>query len=145
MESFTLPLSSAYSFPPLPMPWSPYTGWLHPHGGTAGAVRDLCRGNFLALPRQQEGPLWPADMLLLLLISHSVMSDFLWPHGLQHNGLPCPSPSAGVFSLMPVQIWERENKWDKARIKLSQTHFLKPDEGIWGVWHYCTFNIYFLH
>ena len=30
--------------------------------------------------------------------SHSVMSDSLWPHGLQHARLPCPSPTPGVYS-----------------------------------------------
>ena len=30
--------------------------------------------------------------------SRSVMSDFLWPHGLQHARLPCPSPAPGVYS-----------------------------------------------
>ena len=29
----------------------------------------------------------------LLLCSHSVVSDSLWPHGLQHSRLPCPSPA----------------------------------------------------
>ena len=33
---------------------------------------------------------------LLLLFSHSVMSDSLWPHGLQHARLPGPSPSPRV-------------------------------------------------
>ena len=28
----------------------------------------------------------------------SVMSDSLWPHGLQHAWLPCPSPTPGVNS-----------------------------------------------
>ena len=28
--------------------------------------------------------------------SHSVMSDFLRPHGLQHTRLPCPSPTPGA-------------------------------------------------
>jgi len=40
---------------------------------------------------------------LLLLFSHSVMSDLLWPHGLQHSRLPCPTPSPGVCSLMSVE------------------------------------------
>ena len=31
--------------------------------------------------------------LLLLLFSHSVVSDSLRPHGVQHARLPCPSPS----------------------------------------------------
>ena len=30
-------------------------------------------------------------LLLLLLFSHSVVFDSLWPHGLQHPRLPCPS------------------------------------------------------
>ena len=34
----------------------------------------------------------------LLLFSHSVMSDSLWPHGLQHSRLPCPSQSPAVYS-----------------------------------------------
>ena len=34
----------------------------------------------------------------LLLFSHSVVSDSLWPHGLQHTRLPCPSPSPGACS-----------------------------------------------
>ena len=56
----------------------------------------------------------------LLLLSHSVMSDSLWPHGLQHarllcpwifqarilNGLPFPSPgnlpNPGIEPLSPV-------------------------------------------
>ena len=30
--------------------------------------------------------------------SHSVMSDFLWPHELQHARLPCPSWTLGAYS-----------------------------------------------
>ena len=30
--------------------------------------------------------------------SHSVVSDSLWPHGLQHARLPCPSPTPRVCS-----------------------------------------------
>ena len=36
-------------------------------------------------------------MKLLLLFSHPVKSDSLWPHGLQHTRPPCLSPSPGVF------------------------------------------------
>ena len=35
---------------------------------------------------------------LLLFFSGSVMPDSLWPHGLQHTQLPCPSLSPGVSS-----------------------------------------------
>ena len=31
-----------------------------------------------------------------MLFSHQVMPNSLWPHGLQHTRLPCPSPSPGV-------------------------------------------------
>ena len=30
--------------------------------------------------------------------SHSIMSDTLWPHGLQHTKLPCPSPTPRACS-----------------------------------------------
>ena len=35
---------------------------------------------------------------LLLLFSHSVVSNSLWPHVPQHAWLPCPSPTPGVYS-----------------------------------------------
>ena len=38
-------------------------------------------------------PLW-----LLVQFSHSVMSDPLWPHGLQHARPPCLSPTHRVYS-----------------------------------------------
>ena len=34
----------------------------------------------------------------LLLFSRSVVSDSLWPHGLQHARLPCPSPTPRACS-----------------------------------------------
>ena len=37
-------------------------------------------------------------MLILWLFSHSVVSDSLWPHELQHARPPCPSPSPRVCS-----------------------------------------------
>ena len=38
--------------------------------------------------------------------SFSVMSDSLQPHGLQHAGLPCPSPTPGVHSNShPLSLW----------------------------------------
>ena len=43
-------------------------------------------------------------LLLLLLFSHSVVSDSLWPHGLQNASLPCPSLSPGVLlKLMSIE------------------------------------------
>jgi len=36
--------------------------------------------------------------MLLLFFICSVVSDFLWPHGLQHTRLPCPSASPRACS-----------------------------------------------
>ena len=35
---------------------------------------------------------------LKVQFSCSVLSDYLWPHGLQHTRLPCPSPTPGACS-----------------------------------------------
>ena len=40
----------------------------------------------------------PDVQVALLLFNSSVMSDSLWPHGLQHIRLSCPSPSPGACS-----------------------------------------------
>ena len=46
------------------------------------------------------------ELLPLLLFSHSVMSNSLWPHGLQYARLPCPSPAPGVCSdSCPLSRW----------------------------------------
>ena len=37
--------------------------------------------------------------------SHSVMSNSLWPHGLQHARPPCPSPTPGVYSNSCLLSW----------------------------------------
>ena len=42
----------------------------------------------------------------LLLFSCQVMSDSLWPHGLQHTRLSCPLPCPGVCpSSCPLNRW----------------------------------------
>ena len=43
---------------------------------------------------------------VLFLFSRSVMSDSLWPHGLQHIRFPCPSPTPRVCSnSCPLSQW----------------------------------------
>ena len=40
------------------------------------------------------------------MFSHSVFSDSLWPYGLQHDRLPCPSPSPRACSnSCPSSLW----------------------------------------
>ena len=41
----------------------------------------------------------------LSLLSHSVMSNSLCPHGLQHARLPCPSPPPGACSNSCLLSW----------------------------------------
>ena len=44
--------------------------------------------------------------LVSVQISHSVVSDSLWPHGLQHIRLSCSSPIPGVYSnSCPLSQW----------------------------------------
>ena len=43
------------------------------------------------------------SQMFLLLFSHSVVSDFLRPHGLQHARLPCPFPPPRICSLMSIE------------------------------------------
>ena len=59
---------------------------------------------------------------LLLLFSHSVLSDSLWPHGLQHTRLPCPLPSPRVFSnSCPLSQWCHPTiSFSTATLHLSQ-------------------------
>ena len=51
--------------------------------------------------------LWQADLRRLsLLFSHQVVSNSLWPHGVQHSRLPCPSLFPGVCSnSCPLSQW----------------------------------------
>ena len=51
------------------------------------------------LGNYSDGLLWKFEKMNIniLLFSRSVMSDSLWPYGLQQARLPCPSPSAGVW------------------------------------------------
>ena len=45
-----------------------------------------------------------------VLFSRSVMSESLWPHGLQHSRLLCPLPSPGVCSSScPLNQWCHPN------------------------------------
>ena len=55
--------------------------------------RKLCRSTLLAIVR------------LCIQFSRLVLSDFLWPHGLQHARLPCPSPTPGACSSSCPSSW----------------------------------------
>ena len=45
-------------------------------------------------------------IILLVQFSHSVVSNSLWPHGLQHVRPPCPSSTPRVYSnSCPLSWW----------------------------------------
>ena len=45
-------------------------------------------------------------------ISCSVVSDSLWPHGLQHARPPCPAPTPGIYSnSYPLSWWCHPTIW----------------------------------
>ena len=45
----------------------------------------------------------PAELFSSVQFSHSVMSDSLRPHELQHTRPPCPSSSQSLLKLMPME------------------------------------------
>ena len=46
---------------------------------------------------------WP--LFLIVQFSSSVVSNSLWPHGLQHTRLPCPSPTPRDYSNSCPSSW----------------------------------------
>ena len=64
------------------------------HIGTSSLLY-LVLGNFVLVNSLQS-----------VQFSCSVLSDSLWPHGLQHARLPCPSPTPGIYSdSCPLSQW----------------------------------------
>ena len=59
-----------------------------------------------------------SKVMLLLLLSHPVMSDPLWPHGLHHIRPSCPSPSPGVCPSSCLLHW-----WCRPAISSSDAPF----------------------
>ena len=51
--------------------------------------------------------------------SRSVVSDSLWPHGLQHAGLPCPSPTPRACSNSCPSSWWRHPTVSSSLIPFS--------------------------
>ena len=60
----------------------------------------------------------PTRIISSVLFSRSVMSNTLWPHGLQHARPPCPSPTPGVYPNSDPLSW-----WCHPTISSSVTPF----------------------
>ena len=61
--------------------------------------------------------------------SHSVMSDSLWPHGLQHTRPPCLSPTPRVYSNSCPLSWWCHSTIPSSVILLSSLHQSFPASG----------------
>ena len=63
--------------------------------------------------------------LVVILFSCSVVSDSLWPHGLQHARLLCPSPSPRAYSNSCPLSW-----WCYTSISSSVVPFSSQHQGL---------------
>jgi len=70
-------------------------------------ILDVFQVYCLSTPAGSEiGFLDSTPGFILLLLTSSVMSGYLWPHGLQHTRPLCPSPSPGACSnSCPLSPW----------------------------------------
>ena len=85
-----------------PLGKAPFRTGLTPCTSPLKSNRNGCSVSVLATTKVSRLPLWP----LLSLFSRSVVSGCLWPHGLQHARLPCPSLFPRVCSnSCPLSQW----------------------------------------
>ena len=76
------------------------------------------------------GLAWLSSVQLL----RSVMSDSLWPHGLQHARPPCPSPTPGSHALekamathSTVLAWRIPGTWEPGGLLSMGSHRVGHD------------------
>ena len=99
------PLSMGFSRPEY---WSGlplHSPWYLPNPGikTKCLASPALAGGFFTTTATLEVP---SNPLSSVQFSFSVMSDSLWPHGLQHARHPCPSPTSRAYSnLCPSSWW----------------------------------------
>ena len=64
------------------------------------------RSTWQHLLDHQKSKRVPENHLSSVQFSHSVVSNSLWPHGLQHSRPPCPTPTPRVYSnSCPLSQW----------------------------------------
>ena len=100
--------------------WPSCWSWVHRHGDALvyswDCVQQTCyrmcvcllKAAFLSLGLiwSSKPPTWIPKLPQSVQFSHSVMSNSLWPRGLQHARPPCPSPTPGVYSdSCPFSQW----------------------------------------
>ena len=70
-----------------------------------------------------------AHVEVFLQFSHSVVSDFLRPRGLQHTRLPCPSPTPRVYSDSSPLSWWCHPTISSSVVPFSSRHQSFPASG----------------
>ena len=83
-------------------PFGDYKWWVFVN---ASIGISSCNGCGVVL--HESSPFWPPSFIFSVSqFSHSVMSDSLWPHGLQHARPPCLPPTPGIYSnSCPLSQW----------------------------------------
>ena len=77
------------------------------------------------------------QLVVVVLFNRSVMSSSLWPHGLQHARLPCPSPFSRTCSnSCPLSWWCHPNI-SSSLIPFSSWHQSFPASGALSVSRLC--------
>ena len=78
--------------------WSPHTpGKSSPH--SLQLDKDCTHSDDSVQPKiKAEEKMLKIKKICISQFSCSVVSNSLWPHGLQHPRLPCPSPTPGTYS-----------------------------------------------
>ena len=83
--------------------------------------------SYLNLIASQRPHLWG-----LFLFSRSVVSYSLWPHGLQHTRLPCPSPSPVVCSGSCPSSWWCHPTFSSSVVPFSSCLRLSQHQGLFN-------------
>ena len=94
------------SFPSISPP-TVHMYWHNKNVKDSSVAGSKCRGDMLSFCKSLSRGLWVVSIgHALLLFSHLVIFNPLWPHGLQHARLPCPSLAPGVCSdSRPLSRW----------------------------------------
>ena len=82
-----------------------YRQWLLVFSKVLFRVFHFCQKNLVIFSTCHSESKAQVVIVTRLLFSSSVVSDSLWPHGLQHARLPCPSLSPGVWSNSCLLNW----------------------------------------
>ena len=87
-------------------PFGDYKWWVFVDD-SFGSIIGISSCNGCGVVLHESSPFWPPSFIFSVSqFSHSVVSDSLWPHGLQHARPPCLPPTPGIYSnSCPLSQW----------------------------------------